>query len=187
MLFKITIMFLLNQLFLAANIPLRTMCNQCALKPVYVTLNHQKLCKQCYIQYFEKKVFKTLRSYKLIEDTDIIVCGLSGGKDSITTAYLLQKYLAKSRRNVLALLIDEGIKGYRSKTLRDAEEFCKEHAIPLTVVSYIQEFGISLDNLLKKSNKKPCTPCGILRRYMLNKYARKLKATKLAVGHNLDD
>jgi uncharacterized protein (TIGR00269 family) len=32
-----------------------------------------------------------------------------------------------------------------------------------------------------------CTICGVLRRYLLNKYARKLKATKLATGHNMND
>jgi len=36
-------------------------------------------------------------------------------------------------------------------------------------------------------NWKSCTVCGVLRRYMMNKEVRKLGATKIATGHNLDD
>jgi uncharacterized protein (TIGR00269 family) len=32
-----------------------------------------------------------------------------------------------------------------------------------------------------------CALCGILRRRLLNKYAKKLGATKIVVGHNIDD
>ena len=35
--------------------------------------------------------------------------------------------------------------------------------------------------------KEPCTYCGVGRRWVLNRKARELGATKLAVGHNLDD
>ena len=41
--------------------------------------------------------------------------------------------------------------------------------------------------MLKKVKVKPCTICGIFRRYLLNKKSRQLKLTKIATGHNLDD
>jgi len=44
-------------------------------------------------------------------------------------------------------------------------------------------------DILKSNNIKlnSCTICGILRRYLMNKSARKLKFTKIATGHNLND
>ena len=41
--------------------------------------------------------------------------------------------------------------------------------------------------MVKKINLNPCTICGVLRRQLLNKAARKLKVTKIATGHNCDD
>jgi len=46
---------------------------------------------------------------------------------------------------------------------------------------------MSLDNALKILDVKPCTICGIFRRYLLNKKSKELNFTKLATGHNLDD
>ena len=40
---------------------------------------------------------------------------------------------------------------------------------------------------MQKQKKKPCNICGVWRRYLINKYARINKATKLITGHNLDD
>jgi len=60
--------------------------------------------------------------------------------------------------------------------------------VPLTVVSFREEFGQTLDSLLKeKGQGKACSFCGVIRRYALNKWARKLGADRLAVGHNSDD
>ena len=44
-----------------------------------------------------------------------------------------------------------------------------------------------MDEMLKILKVKPCTICGIFRRYLLNKKSRELGFTKLATGHNLDD
>ncbi|HAB51479.1 MAG TPA: tRNA lysidine(34) synthetase TilS, partial [Ignavibacteriales bacterium] len=44
-----------------------------------------------------------------------------------------------------------------------------------------------MDEMLKILKVKPCTICGIFRRYLLNKKSKELKLTKLATGHNLDD
>ena len=46
-----------------------------------------------------------------------------------------------------------------------------------------------IKDILKSKGLKlrSCTICGILKRYLLNREARKLRAAKLAIGHNLDD
>ena len=164
------------------------MCKNCETSAVVILSSGKKLCKNCFIKYFEKKVFKTIRAYSLIQEHDNIVCAVSGGKDSLTLLFLLNKIISKRRDVKLeAILIDEGIHDYRAKTIKDAKEFCKEYDIKLSIYSYKEEFGYTLDELLKKTNANPCSICGVLRRYTLNKYAKKLKATKLATGHNLDD
>jgi tRNA(Ile)-lysidine synthase TilS/MesJ len=50
--------------------------------------------------------------------------GISGGKDSSTLLYLLNKYKYKYGIKLSAVLIDEGIKGYRDKTIIDAKRLC---------------------------------------------------------------
>lgn len=144
---------------------------------------NRNFCKRCFLQYIEKKIAKTIRKYDLINRKDRIACCTSGGKDSTVMLYLINKHF----KNVFALAIDEGIKGYREKTLADLKKFCKKHKIKLYVFSFEKEFGYSLDQIAKKLKTKPCTLCGVLRRYLLNKKAKELKATKLVTGHNLDD
>ena len=41
--------------------------------------------------------------------------------------------------------------------------------------------------LKKQKNLTGCTVCGIIKRWLLNKWAKKLRADKLVTGHNLDD
>ena len=164
-------------------------CKNCKTKPVIqLTNNNVKLCKSCFIRYFEKKVLKTIRKFQLLDKEDNVAVALSGGKDSLTVLYILNK-LASTKRNLklTAILIDEGIKGYREHTIKDAKKFCKENKIPLKIYSFKKEFKYPLDTLIKKINEKSCTICGVLRRVLLNKKSRALKVKKLATGHNLDD
>ena len=163
------------------------MCKFCETKPVYVLLNHKKLCKSCFIKYFEKKVLRTIRTQKMIDKKDKVVMALSGGKDSVTTAHIINKILQRKGETLTAICIDEGIPNYRKKTINSAKKFCKKEGIKLNVTSSKQQFGFTLTQALKKLKINPCTICGALRRYILNKKARKLKATKLVTGHNLDD
>jgi len=57
-------------------------CKICESEPVYRLENNKNLCKSCFIKYFETKVFKTIRKFKLLELDDKIVVATSGGKDS---------------------------------------------------------------------------------------------------------
>ena len=164
-------------------------CKNCSINPV-ITLTNTKvsLCKKCFIRYFEKKVLKTIRTFNLIDKGDHIGIAVSGGKDSTTLLYLLSK-LNENRKDIklTAILINEGIEGYRDKSMIDAERYCKEFNVPLKIYSFEKEFGQPLSVLIKRINLKPCSICGVLRRYLLNKKAKELKVTKLATGHNLDD
>ncbi|MEK6940892.1 MAG: TIGR00269 family protein [Nanoarchaeota archaeon] len=162
-------------------------CKNCVEEPVIELSNSDKsLCKNCFIRYFEKKVLKTIKKYGLIEDNERIGVAVSGGKDSLSVLSILTK-LQKKYKNIwlTAIAIDEGIAGYR--ILDDLKDYCKMENITLEIVSFKDEFGISLDEALKKVDIKACSICGVLRRSLLNRKARELKLDKLATGHNLDD
>jgi uncharacterized protein (TIGR00269 family) len=164
-------------------------CKNCKEKPVIkLTNSNITFCNKHFIRYFEKKVLNTISKYGLIEKNDKIGVAVSGGKDSLTVLNILNLLKNKIRNFELeAISIDEGIKGYREKTLQNAKRYCKENNIKLHIFSYKNEFGNTLDNLLKKNKIKACSLCGTLRRSLLNKKSKELNFTKLATGHNLDD
>lgn len=162
--------------------------NCCSEKPIMGLPSGEKLCKSHFTQYFENKVFRTIRQFDLIGKSENLGVALSGGKDSLTVLRLLDKLSKQNPKiKINAVAIDEGIQGYRDKTLEKAKDFCQKNNIKLDIFSYKEEFGLSLDEMLKAINAKPCSACGIFRRYLLNKKSKELGLTKIATGHNLDD
>ena len=160
-------------------------CNE---KPIIELVGSEKLCKMHFNEYFENKVFKTIRQFDLIGKEENLGVAVSGGKDSLTLLYILKKLSEQNPKlKITAIAINEGIEGYRDKSLATAKEFCDKNNIKLNIYSYEKEFGMPLDNMLKTLDVKPCTICGIFRRYLLNKKSRGLGLTRLATGHNLDD
>ena len=141
-----------------------------------------------FVKKFEKKAESTIKKFKLITAKDKILVAVSGGKDSTAVLHLLNKLF----KNVEAITINAYIGSYSRKNLENIRGFCEKNSIRLHEVSFRKEFGRSLcyirDMLrAKKVNLKSCAICGILKRYLLNKKALEIKATKLVTGHNLDD
>lgn len=166
-------------------------CILCSKKAI-INLQQGWLCKTCFLDYFEKKVYRTIRKFKLIDKKDKLCVACSGGKDSLTTLYLVNKLATQQKQSLFALAINEGIKGYRDITLNSLKLFCKQHKIDLKIVSFKSEFGHTLDELIKLVKSKDidittCSLCGILRRRLINQCARKFGANKVVTGHNLDD
>ncbi len=95
--------------------------------------------------------------------------------------------LKKLGYDVYALTIDNGLGKYSTGNLKRIRNFCKKHGIKLYETSLKKEFGYSLKRISGKVNVHSCMVCGVLRRYLLNKLARRTKATKVVTGHNLDD
>lgn len=165
-------------------------CFKCQKKAV-IKLQNGAYCKEHFLSYLEEKIFRTIKKYHLIYDSDTVCVAASGGKDSLTALYFTFLFCKERNIPMFALMIDEGIKGYREKTEQDLKEFCKKFNIPLHTASFKKEFGMTLDKMapisIEKFGRKPCTICGIFRRLLLNTKARELGATKLVTGHNLDD
>ncbi len=180
----------------------------CKEKPVFTLAGGEKLCKNHFLNYFEKKVRKTIRIYKLIDKKENILVAASGGKDSTVVLFLLNKIIKQRKSkisvdlktkfsnnkkiNIEVLHIDQSIGNYSRENKKNIIDFCKKYKLKLHLTSFRKEVGYSLcyiESILKSKNinLKSCTICGILRRYILNKFAKRLKSTKVVTGHNLDD
>jgi uncharacterized protein (TIGR00269 family) len=164
-------------------------CSFCRDESVYFRRNEgHYYCKKHFIKNIEKRMKRTIRINKLIENGDRIAVTVSGGKDSGNVLFLLNKiFKTNPKIKIFAITLDEGIKGYRNKSVKKSEILCKKLGVKQHIFTFKKEFGLSVDELSKKMKSGYCGSCGLLRRYLLNKKARELKATKLATGHNLDD
>lgn len=164
----------------------------CNKKPVYTMGGGEKLCRNHFLTYFEKKVRKTIRTEKFFGKKEKILVACSGGKDSTVVLYLLKKIIKNRNITIEAFHIDQSISNYSRKNKKNIREFCKEQDIKLNETSFRKEFGYSLcyiQSVLKSKGHdlKSCSICGILRRYILNRVAKEMKATVVVTGHNLDD
>jgi uncharacterized protein (TIGR00269 family) len=134
---------------------------------------------------FDKRVRKTIREFGMLKKGDRVAVGMSGGKDSCALLHSLAKLNLPIE--LVAITIDEGIKNYREKTLLNAKKECEKLGIEHVVFKFKKEAGLTMDEIVGRYEDIPCSHCGVLRRYLLNKGAREVRATKLATGHNLDD
>jgi uncharacterized protein (TIGR00269 family) len=130
----------------------------------------------------------------MLKPQDKIVVGVSGGKDSLALLYNLSKIQENNYNSkpITAVTIDEGIRDYRARSVKNANEFCKKHGIEHIVVSFKEKTGITLDEIIELKNntseyKYACNFCATFRRRLLNEIAKDLGADVLAMGHNLTD
>ena len=135
----------------------------------------------------EKVVVNTIKNYELIRKTDKVVVALSGGKDSTSVLYILKKL----GYNVHGLMIDLYLGEWSDIHRENMTRFCEENDIALTVVDLKKEIGQGIcfvkAVLAKKKGLTGCTVCGVIKKWVLNKWARKLGADVIVTGHNLDD
>ncbi len=134
----------------------------------------------------EKKVFETIKKYRLLSKKDKIAVALSGGKDSFTVLYLLKKF----KYDIFGLMVDLGVNSWSETNLKNTEKFCKDLGVELVVVNLKKETGKDMNFLKKVAEKKQlsmCAVCGVVRKWILNKKAKELGADKIVTGHNLDD
>jgi uncharacterized protein (TIGR00269 family) len=154
----------------------------------------ERLCRKCFTESIEAKVRATIGKYYMFGFNDRIAVAVSGGKDSISLLHILAKTeRAHPKASLVAVTVDEGIKGYRDEALAIAAANCKTLGIEHHVVSFKELFGFTLDEIISRAGLKDereltsCAYCGVLRRRALNVAARDVGADKVATAHTLDD
>jgi tRNA 2-thiocytidine biosynthesis protein TtcA len=130
-----------------------------------------------------KKTTKAIIDFKLIEDGDRVMVGLSGGKDSWALLQILDKLRQRApiTFSLIAVNVDSGYKEYKHDLIaKTCEARGWEYRIEHTSI------GEVMDDLLE-ANATPCSLCARLRRGVLYRIASEVGATKIALGHHLDD
>lgn len=158
-------------------------CLKCS-KKIYCS----DLCNQHFMNYFERKVARTILRFKLFAKKGRIAVAVSGGKDSTACLYVLKKL----GYNVEAITVDALIGNYTEQNLGNLRKVCKKYNIKLHEISFRDEFGMALCSIKMIAHEKglkysSCLICGVLRRYLLNKFAKKQGFDCICTGHNLDD
>lgn len=123
---------------------------------------------------------KGIRDYHLLSDGDRIAICISGGKDSMLLAELmqLQHRYGKIKYDLLFLSIDPG---YSKENLQLLKENAKLLDLPLKIIS------TNILKSLEETKRSPCGLCARLRRSVLYKEAQRLGCNKIALGHHFDD
>lgn len=129
-----------------------------------------------------KKVTKAITEFNLIADGDRVMVGLSGGKDSWALLNILDvlRKRAPISFSLVAVTVDSGYDGYRHDLIASTcEQRGWEYRIEHTGI------GGVMDDLLDGAT--PCSLCARLRRGVLYRIATEVGASKIALGHHLDD
>ncbi|MAH21209.1 MAG: TIGR00269 family protein [Thaumarchaeota archaeon] len=166
-------------------------CNKCGKPSVYSRpYSGQHLCALCFIASIEEKVKRTIAKYDMLEHNDRIAVAVSGGKDSLALVRILKQICSGHDSSLEVITIDEGIAGYRDEGIQLAKEISTDLGLRMHLFSYEEIFGMGLDEALRRRGDMKitaCSTCGPFRRRAIDLAARKIGATVIATGHNLDD
>lgn len=130
-----------------------------------------------------RKVARASIEHGLIQAGDRIMVGLSGGKDSWALLQILDviRQRAPFPFSFIAVNVDSGYKDFKHDVIKKA---CQDRGWPIRIEH--TEIGEVMDDLLE-ANATPCSLCARLRRGVLYRIADEEGATKIALGHHLDD
>ena len=101
-------------------------CARCASPAVeWIRYSGDHLCREHFLDFVERRAKRELQSQVDLRGGERIAVGMSGGKDSSTTAFLLTKVLANRRDlELIGITIDEGIASYRPQGIEYARRLC---------------------------------------------------------------
>jgi len=169
------------------------LCSVCGVREAvyFRPYSGERLCGECFCESIVERVRRTISRYEMFEYDSRIAVGVSGGKDSLSLLQILAEIEEGfPKAELIAVTVDEGIRGYRDEAVRLAEEACRELGVEHRLLSFKELFGYTLDEIAERTKGGPLTPCsfcGVLRRRALNQAAREVGADRLATAHNLDD
>ena len=118
--------------------------------------------------------------YDLIQDGDKVAVCISGGKDSMCMAKLMEMYQKYHLRNFecVFLMMDPG---YSPANRKKIEDNAAALGLPLTI------FETNIFAVAEHQDHSPCYLCARMRRGHLYNKAQELGCNKIALGHHLND
>ena len=130
-----------------------------------------------------KKVTRAITEFGLIEDGDRVMVGLSGGKDSWALMQMLDVLRPRAPIDftLVAVNVNSGYTDFRHDLVTNA---CAQRGWTCRVEH--TTIGAVMDDVLDDGDT-PCSLCARLRRGVLYRVADSVGATKIALGHHLDD
>ena len=133
---------------------------------------------------FRKELWKpfiyAVKRYELIQPGDKIAVCISGGKDSMLMAKLMQELHRHSDVpfEVVYLVMDPGYNEINRRKIESNAQFLR---IPITV------FETDIFAIANSTEQSPCYLCARMRRGHLYSKAQELGCNKIALGHHFND
>lgn len=129
------------------------------------------------------RVGKAIADYTMIEESDVVMAAMSGGKDSFAMLDILLKLQKAAPINfkIIAVNLDQKQPGFPEHIL---PEYFESLNIPYYVVD---KDTYSIVKEKTPEGKTTCSLCSRLRRGTLYSFAERIGATKIALGHHMDD
>lgn len=147
-------------------------------------LNRCREIERSIIKRYRKSIWrpfiKGIQEYELIKEGDKIAVCISGGKDSMLLAKLLQELQrhGKMHFELKFLSMNPGYSRQNKEKLLSNAELLH---IPLHM------FDTEIFDIVKDVEENPCYLCARMRRGHLYKNAQDLGCNKIALGHHFDD
>ena len=140
--------------------------------------SNDKLAKK-----IRRNVGKAIDDYNMIEDGDVVMAAISGGKDSFAMLDILLslKKSAPIHFDVIAVNLDQKQPGFPEHVLPN---YLESKNIPYYI---IDKDTYSVVKAKIDEGKTTCGLCSRLRRGSLYSFAESIGATKIALGHHMDD
>ncbi len=168
--------------------PLGVKCSRCRANEAVVDIKYarQKLCRDCFNEFFINRVRKTVEKYKMFKPGERVAVAVSGGKDSVALLHALKK--AFPEQDIVAIHINLGIAYYSDHLEEVVRKLADMLDVPLEVYNLKEREGYTIDDFLRtRYGKKMCSVCGIVKRNIFSRLSSEVEADVVATGHNLDD
>lgn len=147
-------------------------------------LTPQETAERSLIKTYRKSLWNpfiaAVKRYELVSPGDRIAVCISGGKDSMVLAKLMQELQRHTDRpfGLTFLAMDPG---YSPANRRRLEENARRLGVPLSI------FESGIFDVTFQAEKNPCYLCARMRRGCLYARARELGCNKIALGHHFSD
>jgi len=165
-------------------------CQKCEKKAsIHLQQHRMALCKEHFLEWLLNQTENSIKKFHLFTKGERILVAVSGGKDSLS----LWDILWQLGYCVDGIYIDLGIDariGYSQKSRLLAEQFASERKLKLKVVDVKAAYSENIPEMTERTQRgqsKPCSVCGLVKRYIMNKSALEEGYAVLATAHNLDD